>query len=868
MSRGMYTCERRGTRYRDLHLWQLGSAVTLFIRTTTLKQNIKITYYILHITQHNLIGMRPQSTEENIGFDEPDHENVQVGNSTLDPMAQLPLANDAPLGDFLSRPVKIHSSSWSPSTDLNFTIYPWLLFFSNERVQNRLNNFKLLRCNLCVKVVINGNSFYYGRLLVNYNPMADRDDYLELPTGEFRQLIRLSQRQHIYCDPCTSTAGCLKLPFLFDTEFFDVPDILTDAKAIGSLSVSTPVGLRLVSDASSTASVNVSFFAWATDVTVGGLTNSNIDGLVPQASKIPDETGMKLSSLAKTVSTFAGRFGSFPTIGLYAKATEIAAAAVGDLAQMFGFSRPALVEEPMRYQPRPISSLSTCIGQDNSLKLTTDPKQEVSVDPTIWSGNSQDELAIADLASTWSLLDRFNWTGADPAGEMLFNALVDPGIYHRSPSATQDIYPTPMCALSLPFKYWSGSLEFKFDIVASAFHRGRLAIVYDPHDTPVSFETNTNYMEIIDISDNRRTEFSISNSQHTSLRKHFVPGVSDTPFAGVDSGYSSTNKITISMIYGAGDIGNGTISVFIVNELTSPSLTTPSITVLVSVRAGEDFRVYDPNDSMFHYSFMTPQSSKIEPIPLDIEETQRYSFGVRGNGDYYPNVYIGERILSIRSLLKRYVAYLTMKNDIIGHETTNLTRFRHAMYPLMHYYADDTVHTAVGPNGINFVGHTYLSYFRTAFAVLRGGVRWKVTPLIPPPTPGVAQMSVTRYENVTFSELYDVPIGNGLYVFPRSCVAVFDGSTCGEALTTTDVNGCLEFEVPYHSNRKFIVASSSEETEYTNELGGFQVTGSDHSFGEYVQIYCAAAEDATLGHFIGFPMMRYYQYVPTAFVPS
>lgn len=804
--------------------------------------------------------MRPHSTEQNVGFEEHERESVEVTRGMADPLATLPLAKDATLGEFLSRPVRIYETSWTPTTNVLATIYPWGLFFLNPRVENRINNFKLLRCNLCVKVVINGNSFYYGRLMVNYNPMGDRDTFLKLPDGNFENLIRLSQRQHLMCDPCTSTAGCLELPFLYDKEFFDVTQLDTDTQEIGSLSLSTPVGLRIASETLGTAPVTVSIFAWATNVVTGGLTHTNLNNLTPQASPVNDETGLKLSGIAHTVSTFASKFGSFPYIGSYAKATELAAAAVGNIALVFGFSRPALVEEPMRYEPRPVSSLATCIGQDNSVKLTTDPKQEVTIDPLVWSDPSEDQLSIVDVASTWSILDKFIWTAADHPGDMLFNTLVDPCIYHDPAGLNPQIYPTAVCAVTIPFKYWSGSIRIKLDIVASAYHRGRLAVVYDPHQTPDVFEANTNYMEIIDISDCRRTEFTISNTQPQSLRLHYKPKLSDGAFAGAAGGYSSTTRITENMIATAGDIGNGTLSIFVVNELTSPNATSPVIETIVSVCAADDFRVYDPNEELYNYSCFVPQSSLLEPVSVDIEEVSKFSFGVRGSNDSYPDVYIGERILSIRSLMKRYIAYMTL-SQTGEHTNTNLVRFKHAMYPLMYLWGDDTVHQA-GSGGINYVGHTYLSYFRTGFAVLRGGIRWKVTPLYAPLLTGMAQASVTRLHDVTFTEMADVVMLNGVNSLPRSGLIANRHTANGEAITVSDVNGTLEFEVPYHSNRKFVVGSSSEETKTAAVLSGFQVTGCDQSLGRYVQLYNAASEDTTLGHFIGFPALTYHAAIP------
>jgi hypothetical protein len=91
-------------------------------------------------------------------------------DAVMDPTRSLQDANDASLANFFSRPIKIAEEEWSTSANLNFDLDPWSLYFDNPRVANRLNNFSLLKANLKVKVVINGNGFQYGRMLVSYLP--------------------------------------------------------------------------------------------------------------------------------------------------------------------------------------------------------------------------------------------------------------------------------------------------------------------------------------------------------------------------------------------------------------------------------------------------------------------------------------------------------------------------------------------------------------------------------------------------------------------------------------------------------------------------------------------------------------------------
>jgi hypothetical protein len=83
---------------------------------------------------------------------------------------------DVSLGNFLSRPLKIASYEWSPTTTFSQTFDPWTLFLTNPRVSNRISNYMLARMNLHLKFVINGNSFFYGRLMACYQPFEVYDD--------------------------------------------------------------------------------------------------------------------------------------------------------------------------------------------------------------------------------------------------------------------------------------------------------------------------------------------------------------------------------------------------------------------------------------------------------------------------------------------------------------------------------------------------------------------------------------------------------------------------------------------------------------------------------------------------------------------
>jgi hypothetical protein len=100
--------------------------------------------------------------------------------ATSDETTELSGFSDADLGNFLSRPVKIKEYQWTPSAALSVTRFnPWTEFFGNPDVLDKINRYRNLRCNLRLKVLVNGNSFYYGRALLSYNPYLVTDEISE-----------------------------------------------------------------------------------------------------------------------------------------------------------------------------------------------------------------------------------------------------------------------------------------------------------------------------------------------------------------------------------------------------------------------------------------------------------------------------------------------------------------------------------------------------------------------------------------------------------------------------------------------------------------------------------------------------------------
>jgi hypothetical protein len=177
--------------------------------------------------------------------------------------------------------------------------------------------------------------------------------------------------------------------------------------------------------------------------------------------KADDEYGTgPVSRPAGIVAKIAGKLTSVPYIGMYARATEIAAGAVSTVATMFGYSRPIVLEDIRPYKPTYLGNMANTNVPDSCQKLTLDVKQETTIDPRVMGLGDTDELVISSIAQRPSYLTQFGWTIAAPSETLLWNTEVSPVVWSTRPDGSLSF---PACVFAaLPFGRWRGSMKYRF----------------------------------------------------------------------------------------------------------------------------------------------------------------------------------------------------------------------------------------------------------------------------------------------------------------------------------------------------------------------------------------------------------------------
>lgn len=616
-----------------------------------------------------------------------------------------------PIQDFFGRPVLIQSFQWDPASVTPYfqAFNPWDNYFSNKRVINRINNYNLLRCKLKVKIMINGNSFYYGRLMADYLPLYNYDN-LSASTGAIKNnLTQASQRMHVCLDPTTSQGGTLTLPYFYFVNAVSIP--LAEWNVLGYMTIREIQALKHANG--STTKVNISVYAWAEDVHLGVATSVPSTSLIPQGG---DEYSKgPVSGMLSATAAAMGSLKKIPWFQPYAKATQSIASIGAQVATMFGFSRPAQVENVTIMRKALLGPLATTNRGDPCNKLSVDAKQELTVDPTTVGLNVEDEMAIAYIASQQSYITQFPWTIAAAANALLWNTYVTPEMFSKSAAFT---YNTACATAAYPFTYWRGTMRYRFQIVASSFHRGRLLITWDPNYNATT-EANIQYTKIVDLVDERDFTMDVCWGQKAT----FLP-------------LSKTN----SLQYGTTPLAvqlpnmNGVLSVFVLNELTSPnSAVNNDISINVYVSGTDNFEVAVPIDILKVASYagtLVPQGGDVagdevneqEEANAPVTTTAKECVGEDIVTDHTLDVYFGESIPSIRQLLKRYTK--AFSNLLVGAAGTRVLTFEADFPPYRGYLANGR-HLTVGSVASNIVNTTPLHWFTPCYAGRRGAMRSK-----------------------------------------------------------------------------------------------------------------------------------------------
>jgi len=909
-------------------------------------------------------GKAPDRTEI-ATFEYHDHNSdwVTKVDSVIDKTRDVAATPSVPLGEFFRRPVQIFSHTWTNGANPGneaMVINPWTLYFRNAKVKAKIQSFAQLRCKLNIKIVVNGNGFIYGCMAVYYHPMTWRDvnaaygaltvvtgkDYHTMPFAE-RDFVRHSQKPHGFLIPAESLGCSFELPFLWDKNWVDTTD--EEIGYLGNLVFYPLNGLSFMSS-NQAPSIDFSVFAWCEDMELSLVTDKTINVAPnlnpwPSAANTPftptppppvaksqagyeDEYGEgPVSKTANSCALVAHNLEKVPVIGPYASATAAVFGGLGKLASLFGFSRPAIIKDIVPYKPMYLGNMANLDAGDTSQKLSMDSKQEVTVDPRVVGLSGKDEMTIASIAGRESFWRSLNWVPSYAASKRLAIISVNPMTCRIKNVNTNKhkrrINMTGSCYACVPFGAWRGTMRYRFQIIASQFHRGRLRLVWDPRKisevgTATKLVNPDNYSKIIDLANCRDFTVDIGWGQDTTFLPQgwqpggpaWVDGQMWTPHDGDPATLNIENA-------------NGLLGIYVLTSLvsnTNDGSTGNNVKINIYTSC-PDLEVANPLCNVLNrYCFQEPQfttsptvlAAKVAVSQAGFDEglaqdhapvtaPVHWTFGpqIKTYDAETQYVFYGDPIVSIRALMKRYTFYTCY--PLVG-STNNATATTLNTYVLPDYpiapgpvTRDERPPSVVNVTndqtkaklfGYCFSHNSFLTYFSPAYLCRRGAIRWKYLtqhkeqenigtnihstgcPPICVVTRGsnpVNEFSIKTFTSDSNDNFGALTMKDGRVLFP-------DG-VGGQCVTATQNQPVLEVELPFYNYLRFAATqtyvnqpakTNGNTTQLVNDtphhVVKVPITGPQAEHSR-LMAYLAAGDDYSLSMYLGPPAMFYVDYM-------
>jgi len=768
--------------------------------------------------------------------------------------------------DFLKRPVQIYKTAIAVGANVTLALSVWDLFTLIPSIRAKLRNFTYFKGDLKVRISISGTPFHYGKILVSYQPYPDVNpclinlatclaananfrpcvlNYLSQATGSAVMSVNENTPLEITC-PFISTKPMHRLYNAGDASALAAATSYHDMVAAGDVYI---YSLNVVKAINATSTpVYMQVYAWMENVDLGTNTGSQTV-VTTEAGKFSDErkvgpvewTSSKLATLSGLVAI------AVPEIAPLALASQAAMGALSKISSLFGWSKPVLLQEPSLVRPTSVSNSANVIGTDLAQRVVLDPKQEITIDPRA-AGVSIDDLTIKHIASRMTYLTTFSWLDTDDAmSGVIWSSRVHPNLPTVHQGVTYNwIQPTAMAYAVTPFEFWRGDITYRFEIVCSSFHRGKLAIFYEPNISQytlinASLSLNKQFLRVVDIQETQTFDLVVKWATHRAWLKN------------TNAATAANNVIDPDTTFQAEGYVNGYLAVVPFTELQSPDTSDIYVNVYVCCDNlqvnGFTSKNMPSQRRVLTESGPFPGSSLSSTIvsKLNLNESSATT-------DQICVEHFGEQPLSFRSLLKRKVTVHSFGIPAGAYET------QYAQGPI--YFINQLPFAATSTTyGIVDL----FSYLRMAYLGVRGSMRYlfsvnngsewgtgmpvRVGLLAP------ATYAALSYANAATSNTNHSRLGyeGGIVYLPFT-------------------NGGIEAEFPFYSNNLFVfagpdtcddgaLANTTMETSWFRNWYLWNDTHGAITSGARLAIDVSAGEDFTYLRYLGAP---YYTASPVA----
>jgi hypothetical protein len=730
--------------------------------------------------------------------------------------------------DFLAKPLVMATGNFA-STD-TFAVNKFSLRLPTDLInaplwQSKVTGNFAFRATTVFTLQVNANRFQQGRYIMAWIPDGGGCGNAIWQSGHSANLCQVTQLPHVEIDINCDTEAVLEIPHISCVGYAPLLSFTAPAYNLGTV-IMRPYSPLVSSTGSTTAGYNVYVHFKDIDFTMP---------VVPQSGRVktrnlsrapPAEVEAKgfISSTLTKASTAAGILSAVPFLSSIAGPVSWGLDIASKIAVVFGWGKP--------HDPDNAKKMVRYVMPQHNNTDTLDPGTKLSVfdsacvEEMIFGGTDLDELSLGYLTSIPAWVSTIPWTEALVEGSILLNYSVSPiTAFATSVYGTNTVtFPTPLAFCAHFYELYRGSLKFTFKVVKTEFHTGRLLLSFYPYDwaltavpgPPTISQTAYLHREIIDIRYGNEFVFTAPYTSFTPYR----------PVYGTDAPY-------------------GLLNLTVLNPLVAPGNVSATVTILLEISAGPDMEFAVPRSLPDNQVFVvTPQSGRrnvCEIVSTDMGNSTLEDSLVPAKAC------IGERVLSLRSLLKRF-------NPLITNSGT--PNFYLSFYPWsLPQFQISAANLLISPE-VPFID--VFNQISSCFALSRGSVRYKFFDTI-------NTSPTSMYVRTTFA---DISTANTLFLqnfqYSPTTVGLFTrfGNGDNHAIFYNNVSAGCEVEFPYY-NRSFCHAVSDTTTNNsTASQAGYNTTGAaprtwavftQTAITTGVNVFRAAGEDFNLGLFISVP---------------
>jgi hypothetical protein len=601
------------------------------------------------------------------------------------------------LMDFLSKPIVIQQGNFSISDTYAFfssLSMPYGAFNAAQGVvwNQKLAGFFGIRMDMRFKLVINANPFQQGRYALGWTPLAG----MSRTTSQLKafnvnnmhnaSLVQRTTVPHVEIDISSGTSAELLVPFVSTTSFYPLNAILAgnDENTLGFINLYpysplvSPAGSTVASYTLYVSFENISLFGAASAQSAFRKKKGNPE--VAQKGMGP------ISGIATSISKGFKEFTTIPLIGGVATDVAWIADRVASVASIFGFSKPNAGSNATRMEIVNAPTHSTVDGDSNARSLAMYSQPGVSHLDGL-SGTDYDEMDFSYIVRKYAWFKTLTYSTSSPVGT-LATLDVNPRIGVVVNSGVVNF--TPVTFVSAYFQNWRGSLKYRFKIVKTPFHSGRLAFSFYPTDES-SYVANPAYVNRIIVDIREKSDVEI-----------IVPYISRHPWHPCDVAVNTRT---------------GVLVVEVVDPLIAPATVSSSVSLLVELAGGDDMEFSLPNDLQLQPINAVPQSAFEKPAGQEdtIISATVGSSSVTSDPIIHASTCIGEKITSFRPFLRRFYP---VRRGIVGptytdgEDTSQLN------------FIPDIIQGTTQTTGMgSFIQGDPYSTIGACYALSRGGVR-------------------------------------------------------------------------------------------------------------------------------------------------